>query len=47
MSQITMLGVFASNLEYVVIYIGSLKASSKLHNGQLFLKPRNQTADME
>ncbi|WVQ79183.1 hypothetical protein IAT38_001279 [Cryptococcus sp. DSM 104549] len=32
---IAVIGVFASNLQYVVIYYGSLKASKRLHNAML------------
>ncbi|WWD20306.1 hypothetical protein CI109_104782 [Kwoniella shandongensis] len=32
---ITMVGVFATNLQYIVVYYGSLQASKKLHNAML------------
>ncbi|KIR29354.1 ATP-binding cassette transporter [Cryptococcus deuterogattii LA55] len=34
-SVITIVGVFASNLQYCIIYIGSLRASRRLHNSML------------
>lgn len=34
-SVITIVGVFASNLQYCIIYMGSLRASRRLHNSML------------
>ncbi|WWD04597.1 hypothetical protein V865_002668 [Kwoniella europaea PYCC6329] len=34
-AAITIIGVFASNFQYAIIYLGSLQASKKLHNAML------------
>ena len=39
-SQITMIGVLLANVQFVVIYYGSLQASRKLHNGEQLMSRR-------